>query len=176
MCLKIGLLFTCFVLISCSESPPESESTPGKSQSQFPDWTHIGNGKDLVNHPSIAHVKLVDLQEDGNLEVLVCDVTEQKVTLIEQAEDGSFVERTILDKVKAPVHAELADIDGDGDNDVLVAAMGVILPSTAYSGQIYILDNDGAGAFHAHLIVDNTDRVTDVRAGDFDGDGDLDIA
>ena len=173
---KIVLLFTCFVLFSCSESSPQGSTDASKTQTQSSRWVHIGEAKDLLNHPSIAHVKLVDVKGDGNISVLVCDVTEQKVSLIEQSDDGSFVERTILDEVKGPVHAELADMDSDGDNDVLVAAMGVILPSTAYSGQIYILENDGAGTFHAHLIADNTDRVTDVRAGDFDGDGDLDIA
>ncbi|MEE2819644.1 MAG: FG-GAP-like repeat-containing protein [Planctomycetota bacterium] len=173
---KIVLLFTFFVLISCSESAPPSESEPEYSDANLPVWGHLGERKDAVHHPSIAHVKLVDVQGDGNLDVLVCDVTEQKVSLIEQMDDGSFVERTIFDKVGAPVHAELADIDGDGDKDILVAAMGVILPSTAYSGQIYVLENDGNGNFQSHLIADNTDRVTDVRAGDFDGDGDLDIA
>ena len=142
---KIGLLFTCFVLVSCSGPTSPSGSEPEYSGAHLPLWGHVGERKDAVHHPSIAHVKLVDVQGDGNLEVLVCDVTEQKVTLIEQADDGSFVERTVLDKVKAPVHAELADIDGDGDKDILVAAMGVILPSTAYSGQIYILENDGNG-------------------------------
>ena len=116
---------------------------------------HIGNYLGAIKN-------FVDMQNDGTLDLLVCDVTEQQVTRIEQSVDGSFVERTILDEVKAPVHAELADIDGDGDNDVLVAAMGVILPSTAYSGQIFILENNGVGQFQSHLIADQTDRVTDL--------------
>ncbi len=173
---KIGLLFITFSLCACSDTGNQATSESPEMRAEMPDWSTIGDPSDGVIHPSIAHVKLVDLRGDGELSVLLCDVTEQKVSLIERNGSGEFKERTILDNVKAPVHAELADVDGDGDQDVLVAAMGVILPSTAYSGQIYILENDGTDSFVSHLIADNIDRVTDVRAGDFDGDGDVDIA
>ena len=39
-----------------------------------------------------------------------------------------------------------------------------------------ILENDGKDNFKKHVIVDKIARVSDVRAGDLDGDGDMDLA
>ena len=61
----------------------------------------------------------------------------------------------------------LADIDGDNDNDVLVAA----------SNNLTWLENtDGNGSFGAlHVIVQSVNCACRVFALDFDNDGDLDV-
>ena len=78
--------------------------------------------------------------------------------------------------LKSPVHAETADMDGDGDIDVLVSSMGFVFPNNDRIGFLYALENDGQQNFSIRPLLENVARVTDARAGDFNGDGHLDIA
>ncbi|MCP4965979.1 MAG: hypothetical protein GY926_12175, partial [bacterium] len=60
-----------------------------------------------------------------------------------------------------------ADVDGDGDMDVLSAS--------PYDDKIAWYENDGAGNFTAHTITTAADDATSVTTADVDGDGDLDV-
>jgi hypothetical protein len=63
--------------------------------------------------------------------------------------------------------ALLADLDGDGDLDLVVNSIG---------GGTHLYLNDGRGRFTASASVLNPGRGgSSVAAGDFDGDGDLDL-
>jgi hypothetical protein len=68
------------------------------------------------------------------------------------------------------------DIDRDGDLDVLVASLGVLFPSNAKIGAVVVLENLGAARFATRVLARDIARVSDVRAGDLDGVGDLDLA
>jgi hypothetical protein len=61
---------------------------------------------------------------------------------------------------------ELADIDGDGDLDVVTTSLN--------DKPITIWANDGAGSFSVHQVVD-VRSARGVSVADVDGDGDLDI-
>ncbi len=169
---KIIFLSFIFALVSCSETvQPSSEQEIKVSTSQ-----PIGNHPNEGDRPTIAHVRIADLDQDGLQDVLVCDVLGQSVGWIRQQKDGSYEEIPILENINGAVHAEAIDIDGDTDLDVVIAAMGVILPSDANLGKIIILENDGNEKFNQRIIAENIERVTDVQAGDLDGDGDMDLS
>jgi tetratricopeptide (TPR) repeat protein len=167
---KLLLLLTVVVLVSCSDTNIDALEPAQKISSLTP-LVPLGNIPAIADRPTIAHVSIVDLDQNGVPDVLVCDVSGHQVSWIQNG-----IEKTILAGISGAVHAEAIDIDGDEDLDVLVAAMGVILPSTAHTGKVIILENDGQEHFTPHIIAENIQRVTDVQAGDLDGDGDLDLS
>jgi len=133
-------------------------------------------GAPVGQPPWIANVNTADLDRDGLLDVLACEAQANQVVWIRQVARGRFEETVIAADLKAPVHVETADMDGDGDLDVLVACMGFVFPNNDRIGSVVILENDGSASFTPHIVLANTERVTDVRAGDFNGDGKTDLA
>lgn len=77
----------------------------------------------------------------------------------------------------APISIVAADIDGDGDNDLVVANPGrdpsFVNPDTGNT--VSVLRNNGDGTFAAPISF-ATGVGPSVAAGDFDRDGDLDLA
>ena len=51
-----------------------------------------------------------------------------------------------------------------------------LFPDNRRIGSVVILENDGHQNFTPHVVAQGIARVADVRAGDLDGDGDLDLA
>jgi hypothetical protein len=138
--------------------------------------TPVGQAVPAEARPWITHVAATDLDRDGLTDVVVCESRENTVTWLRQTSHGKFEETTLADDMRAPVHADAVDMDGDGDLDLLVASMSVVFPNNDKIGTLYILENDGHQHFTRHIILENVFRVTDVRAGDFNGDGKLDLA
>ena len=125
--------------------------------------------------PLITNVQVVDLDGDGAVEVLSCDALGHRVIRFDRTGQGTWRESTLVDRVPYPAHATVVDIDGDGDRDVIVAALGDILPSDAVVGQVVLFEKRDEG-YERRLLLDDVRRVADVQPGDFDGDGDIDLA
>lgn len=124
--------------------------------------------------PLILNVNSVDLKVSKNTEFLVCDGGRHAVLLLEQS--GETWRETVLAEVQVPIHTEVIDFDGDGDNDIVVADLGLIPPSDALAGKVFLLRQTAPGKFNQEVLLDNVGRVTDARPVDLDGDGDLDLA
>jgi hypothetical protein len=124
--------------------------------------------------PTITNVNIVDLDQDGRLDVLVCEGARNRVSWIHRAGKG-WVE-TEIGEAPAPAHAEVFDVNGDGHLDVVVAALGSLFPNDEPVGEVVLMINDGKGGFAARTVLEDVGRVADVQPGDFDGDGDVDFA
>jgi hypothetical protein len=135
---------------------------------------HIGF--EYANKPMISHVVAEDLDEDGLLDVIVSDALDNYVSWIRQYPENVFEEVVLAEDLIAPAHVQVKDFDGDGDKDMLVAVLGLLYPSNDKIGSIVLLENDGNFQFTKKTIIDRIARVSDVRAGDLDGDGDMDLA
>jgi hypothetical protein len=140
----------------------------------FLDPIPIGNS--FTEPPLISNIAVTDLDNDGLKDVIACDCRNNTVSWIRQYPAGTYSETVLADNLIAPAHVQIADFDKDGDNDIMVAVLGLLFPSNDKIGSVIILENDGRGIFRKHIIAEKIARVSDVRAGDLDGDGDMDLA
>jgi hypothetical protein len=133
-------------------------------------------GLTFSDPPLISNILPCDLDKDGLNDIVVCDAGDNFVSWIRQNPKGVFTEKVIADNLIAPAHTQVVDFDSDGDNDVLVAVLGMLFPNNDKIGSVIILENDGSCNFIKHIVADKIARVSDVRAGDLDNDKDMDLA
>ena len=126
--------------------------------------------------PLIANVQIVDVDGDGLKDILACDVTKNAVVWQPQLANGRWgTEQVVVDDLIAPAHAEVVDLDRDGQLDIVVAVLGNIWPDDGVVGSVVWAQRTSTG-FDRHVILDDVRRVADVQPGDLDGDGDIDLA
>jgi hypothetical protein len=133
-------------------------------------------GRKFTEPPQISNLAVTDLDGDGLLDIIVCDTKNNFVSWIRQYPSGTYTESVIVGDIIAPAHVQVIDFDKDGDKDILVAVLGMLFPSNDKIGSVVILENDGKCNFIKRVIVEKIARVSDVRAGDLDNDGDMDLA
>jgi len=136
------------------------------------DKISIGPDHDAVR---ITNVAIVDLDDDGSLDIVACDAGRNCVLSYHQNPNGKWQERTLGENLKVPAHATVVDLDQDGDLDIVVSVLGDILPSDKLVGRVVLLENEGM-EFSQQILLRDVRRVADVQPGDFDQDGDLDLA
>jgi len=149
-------------------------TSPTGEKVDFLDPIQIGQG--FTEPPLISHIQPVDLDDDRLTDILVCDAKQNFVSWIRQYPAGTYTEKILAGDIIAPAHVQAVDFDFDGDKDLMIGVLGMLFPNNDKIGSVVILENNGLYEFTKHVIAEKIARVSDVRAGDLDGDGDMDLA
>lgn len=168
-------------MTGCGKPPVRGEALAKTPQSSGPveavdlfKSTELGTFTDLP--PWIAHLKVIDLDQDGLDDIVFCEAQDNEVRWIRQTSLGEFAPEELLAKdMSGPVHVEAADLDADGDLDLLIASMTIVFPHNDRIGIAFALENDGEQNFTTHTLIENTSRIVDIRPADLNGDGRLDL-
>ncbi|MDO7873377.1 VCBS repeat-containing protein [Hymenobacter sp. ASUV-10] len=107
-----------------------------------------------------------DLDNDGDQDVVIGHSNRSQVTVLRNDGTGTFVADPDLPLGSSYQHLALADVDQDGDLDLLTTGSG---------NGVAVRVNNGTGTFTGSQLVTVGAGVTFVAVGDVDGDGALDM-
>lgn len=132
------------------------------------DWatrlTRLGDFS-LTGHQGIA---VGDVNGDGREDLYVCEAGSLPNRLYVQREDGSVADRSReagVDWLEDSRSALFVDLDNDGDQDLVVATIAMII----------FAENDGMGSFSLRGGYPGARYPFSLSAADYDLDGDLDL-
>jgi hypothetical protein len=123
-----------------------------------------------------AHAQAVDFEGDGDMDLVVASLgalfpNNAKIgAIIVLENDGSmnYTQRVVIERIARVADVRAADLDGDGDTDLVAAQFGYD------DGETRWLENLGDGKFKSHIL-QHLSGVINAVPVDIDGDGDLDI-
>lgn len=138
----------------------------------------INNGDGTFDLPAVDDASasrrsgslLVDVDDDGDLDVVHGDATEDRYEWYANGGTGAFGPVQVIGPVLVSTINALLwnDINGDGLNDLVAA--------TDTDDRIVWFPNAGGGSFGSEQSLLTLDAPRGVAIADLDGDGDLDIA
>jgi hypothetical protein len=159
-------------LATCSESEPLIAVLFGNGDGTFGTAPFVHAGQPCT------FVLAADLDGDGTVD-LATSSRDGNATVLLGHRDGTFdkpVSYAVKDKLKNGGVSWLttADLNGDGQPDLVAAVHAVGQPDAAAPGHLGVLINKGRGTFaDAALYPDRAAAA--VVARDFDGDAELDV-
>ena len=115
-----------------------------------------------------------DIDNDGDMDIFTSSfgdaIWNNIVNWFENLDGlGNFSPPHIIsDDIDSPRRVDGADMDNDGDIDVLFTGSG-------FNNAVWFENSNGQGSFDNHHIVGSTVGNEDTKMEDIDGDGDLDI-
>ncbi len=114
-------------------------------------------------------VDAADMDGDGDMDVLIASVNDNKFAWYEYGGGfpGAYTEHLISTNANNPWDILAADLDQDGDMDVVTASSG--------DNTIAWYENDGNLQFSKRILSTTANSTRSIHVADVDGDGDLDV-
>jgi len=148
-------------------------------------WRHDNSGDELELLKRLkapGHAEVVDLDQDGHLDIVVAELgqikpTDERVGSVEwlrqDVSTQKFQRFTLAENLGRVADVQAADFDSDGDVDLIVAEFG-----WKDVGDLHYFENqgieDGVPQFESTIIDDRTGTIR-IEIVDIDRDGHLDF-
>jgi len=146
--------------------------TSGADNNERIDWWENDGQQNFTKHninrtKSGNQLVVIDMDQDGNLDILHSDSQTSTVVWWKNDGFGNFQEKIIDPSFKDVIGTNTADFDGDGDLDVVCSSFTTQI--------IRWWENDGQANFTQHLVDNALDGSQRIQIFDFDNDGDPDF-
>ncbi len=115
---------------------------------------------------------VADFNSDGKIDLAVVINGSGDISILQNNGDGTFQAPVNVSVGVWPLGIVAVDFDNDGDQDLAITKNDNVPTGT----RVIILLNDGSGDFHIADEYDVGQPLGFLTAGDFDGDGDNDLA
>jgi hypothetical protein len=109
-----------------------------------------------------AHFQVLDLDSDGNLDLLVGGVSSEGIAILRGRGDGTFRLVTTPIAAVGDVHARAVDVDGDGRLDIIFNQQG--------SGALAVLEQTGRRRLRSAPELDPGNHASEILLADLNGD------
>jgi len=154
-------------------APGRTDAGPGSLEWDVHAWRPAAARPASEQKPGVTHVEIAPLLGGSGSDIVVSDVSTNRVyALRPHAPESGAVE---VGAVRNPGRLSVADLDGDGREDVIVAELGDLVPTNDPVGSVVWFRATPSGVFEAVRIADDLGRVGDVHATDVDSDGRTDV-
>ncbi len=123
--------------------------------------------------PAVTHVQMAPLFGGRGLDIIVSDVGTNRVYALRPYAPQAMP--VIIDEVRQPGRVAVTDLDGDGRSDLVVAALGELVPTNDPVGSVLWFRRTGRTEFEKTTLAGSLGRVADVHAADLNDDGRTDL-
>ena len=165
-------LFVILIVVSTAASGCLGEDNSGSQQSS----ALLSFTSDLLSGDlpvPIVVANLMPASIGGEPVLMITEPLSGQVQVARCSIDSCTFE-TISD-LGSPVRTAIADVDGNGEDEIIIADIGMLYPVDDAAGRVLILER-GVSGWNVSTVIDMGARTVCAEPGDLDGDGDVDLS